>query len=619
MSNEIRFISLQNKGGFTVKMRINGGSKEYNMDKYFPVGQEKTMDLANAVGKIKDGDEVWLEAVVKWGKNNKAKQRFIYRKSSARKAKYTISGTTLDNTMKYSGIVDEYTMVSTPVRAISLSNNGGFVAQIRIKGDFGSYTVNQDICVKQEKTLDLKEAVGKIKDGDVVWLETVVKAGYYNEGRQRFVYRQSSTQRARYTISGTTLNNSLTYNGIESYFTRVSEPVRFVSLKNDGGFVARIRVHGDFGSRTINNDICVCQERRVDLSTCGVREGDEVWLEAVVVGGSYKTGKERFIYRKSSDNRICYSISGSTLINSLHYNDVCKVGVVPAVAPSDNEITKKINDWTNDRKTACAWPGIEKNEIVDGLNILKEHYFSSNGYRNGVCYTGIDQGRGFPTCGAVAAMFALARLNFGTFVDVVIDLYETGSLMGYKVPVRLRNLESKENKVEEKYKCTTAGISNVCWMFQGSLAQKESIFDVKLDDLLDSDRNIKMHTRFEEMADNVDFMFNATNVKKQKLINWSTTAKAKNNLAEWERCLNNSGTILWEMHSDGLNNAAYNKNSYYNHVDLVDLHWVVVTRIERSAQEVTLDMHSWGKIYRITISYDEFQKMAYSALLFESR
>ena len=100
---EIRYISLKNNGGFVVSIRVKGGSESYNGSS-FPIGQERTEDLANAVGKIKDGDEVWLETVVKGGKNNVAKQHFVYRKSSNKKACYSIKGTTLNNSLSFNGI-----------------------------------------------------------------------------------------------------------------------------------------------------------------------------------------------------------------------------------------------------------------------------------------------------------------------------------------------------------------------------------------------------------------------------------------------------------------------------------------------------------------------------------
>jgi len=99
----IRYISLKNNGGFAVSIRVKGGSASFESGS-FPVGQERTLDLAGAGGKINDGDTVYLEAVVKLGKNNTASERFIYRKTSNRKARYSIKGTTLSNSLSYLGI-----------------------------------------------------------------------------------------------------------------------------------------------------------------------------------------------------------------------------------------------------------------------------------------------------------------------------------------------------------------------------------------------------------------------------------------------------------------------------------------------------------------------------------
>ncbi len=99
----IRYISLKNNGGFVVSIRVKGGSESYN-DSSFPVGQERTVDLANAVGKIKEGDTVYLEAVVKSGNNRTAGERFTYRKASNLKARYSIKGTILSPKLSFNGI-----------------------------------------------------------------------------------------------------------------------------------------------------------------------------------------------------------------------------------------------------------------------------------------------------------------------------------------------------------------------------------------------------------------------------------------------------------------------------------------------------------------------------------
>ena len=620
MSNEIRWISLKNNGGFAVSIRVKGGSASFNTST-FPVGQERTVDLADAVGKIKDGDIVYLEAVVKAGKNSKASERFIYRKASNQKARYTIKGTTLKPKLTYNGISDQYIKITEPIRGISLKNNGGFVTRIRVKGEIGSYDVGQDICLGQEHTIDLAEAVGKIKDGDEVWLEAVVKAGKNSKASERFVYRKSSNNRACYTIKGTTLNNTMSYNRIEGYYVKMSDSIRCISLKNDGGFVARITIKGGLGSYNVSQDICVTQEKRIDLADVGtVKDGDEVWLEAVVRGGKNNTPRQRFVYKSSSDNKACYAISGTTQINTLSYNGTFKIGVMPKTPATYNGIISKINDWEK-RRTACAWPGIEKREIIDGLKAIADCYFNKS-YGYTLCrdlkggdssdiYSGIYQGDGFPICGPVAVMFYLAKLNISTFVDTITTLYETGSLMGYSVPYSLRKIDKDNNKIEEKYKCIPYSVSNVCWMFQSSIAQKESILEIKLES-----SSIKMHTRHDEMEEDINYVFNTHNLRHQLLAAWSTVNKSMNNLDEWMKCLNNSGSVLWMMHSTALKNSRDGKNDDYNHVGLIDLHWVVVFKVQKTSTNVVLDLHSWGKLYRITVSHAEFQKMSYLALLF---
>lgn len=623
MNQEIRWISLKNNGGFVARIRVHGAGS-YNVNKDIRLGEEKVVDLADAVGSIRDGDEVWLEVVVKAGKNNKAKQRFTYRKSSNLQATYSIKGTTLNNKMSYNGIVENYIKIAQPIRAISLKNSGAFVVRIRIKTWHDSYNQGQDICVGQDKTFDLAETYGGIKEGDEVWLEAVVTAGYNNIPKQHFIYSKTSSMRASFSIKGTTLNNSIAYNGLESYYTIVSQPIRFVTLKNNGGFVARIRVRGEHGSYTLPNDIRLGEEKRIDIANAGVsiKEGDQVWLETVVVGGANNTGRQRFTYKRSADNKACYSISGTTQINSLSYNGTHKIGVYPFSVFTEVELIRKIDTWDS-RRTACAWPGIEKSEIVHGLKKIVSLYFKSNQYTNfkdldvssgnGYNDTLVCQGKGYPICGPVAVMFYLAKLNMSTFIDTITSLYETGSLMGYNVPSELRQLEKYANKVEDKYYCEDPYAANVCWMFQASLAQKESISDIELDPSA-----VKMHTRHNEMEDDLKFVFNTSSEKLQQLASWATESKALDNLKEWESYLKDNGTVFWMMHSTPLKNKRDNNNDSYTHLRLTDLHWVVVLSAKRNADgNIELVLHSWNVVYKLTVSKDEFQKMSYLAVLFK--
>lgn len=736
VAEPIRWISLKNNGAFTVGIRVKGDTiSSYNTGT-FPVGQEKTVDLAESISNLKDGDEIWLEAVVTAGTNNTAKQHFVYRKSSTKKASYTIKGTTLNNTLTYDGISAMYTLVSEPIRAISLKNDGAFTVSIRVKGDSASYN-NSSFPVGQERTVDLAEAVGTIKDGDEVWLEAVVAAGTNNVAKQHFIYRKSSTKQANYSIKGTTLNNSLTYNGISVMYTMISEPIRWIYLENNGAFVVSIRVKG--GSSSYNTgSFPVGQDKYVDLADAvgKIKDGDEVWLEAVVTAGTNNMAKQHFIYRKTSDLQACYAIKGTTLNNSMTYNGLAKIAIAPAKQATRTEIEKKISDWS--KKTASsAWSLIPKKNVVDGLNYIVDQYFGKtakytkyrecDGTKNVVAtandnsvrwitlknnggfvakirvkggsasyngsnitlgsqktvdladvagkinegdtvylevvvvggknktakerfiykknsnkeacytikgttlsntlkydgcinrssssdnvYTGIDQGTKYPICGPVAAMFHVAHLNIATFVDYITTLYESGRLVNYNVPSSLRS-SKKNSDIRSLYPCFPEEVADVCWIFQASLAQKESVSNITL-----SPSSVKMHTRLEEMVDDIDFMFHAKNLVKQTLTKWASVNSALNNLDEWTKCLKKSGAVIWFMHGDALKNVRDGSNNVYTHVDLDDLHWVVVLEAKKTSKNVTVALHSWGKLYRITVTHDEFQKMSYGALLFES-
>ncbi len=350
--NDIRWISLKNNGGFVARIRVKGGSASYNLDKNITLGQEKTVDLADAVGKIKDGDQVYLEVVVTAGKNNKAKERFVYRKNSCNRALYSIKGTILSNKLTYNGIetkaVSQPAPVSTPVsydevRAISLKNNGAFVARIRVKGTHSnggtySYNLSKDITVGTERRVDLSDTGNVVCDGDKVTLEAVVQLGNNNVAKETFIYRKNSLCKAGYTIKGTTLNNTLTYNGIAEDVVLEPNPIDHISLKNSGAFVTRITVrgtHSDGSTYTHNfgKDITIGTNSKVSLADLGtkIKDGDVIRLEAYVVGGRNAVSREAFTYKKGVNCCAAYTISGTTLNNTLTFNKTEEVVVPVAV------------------------------------------------------------------------------------------------------------------------------------------------------------------------------------------------------------------------------------------------------------------------------------------------
>lgn len=326
MSQEIRFITLKNNGAFTVGIRIKGGSDSYDTSK-FPVKQEKTVDLADLGEKIKDGDIVYLEAVVALGKNNTAKERFIYRKNSINNAKYSIKGTTLNNSLSFNGIKAMYTLIDEPIKEISLKNDGGFTVGIRINGGSNSYNTDT-FPIGKEKTVDLADVGGRIKDGDEVWLEAVVKLGTNATAKEHFIYKKESNKRASYSISGTTLNNSLTYNKLDDIFPPTApEPINAICLYNSGAFVAQINVHikhsdGTKSCYNQNEDICVLKNKTLDLTKTDAKDGDLVLLEAEVKLGKNKTAAESFIFKADAKKTANYSINGTTLDNRLIYDGI---------------------------------------------------------------------------------------------------------------------------------------------------------------------------------------------------------------------------------------------------------------------------------------------------------
>lgn len=340
MSEEIRYLSLVNKGAFVVALRVKGGSASYTTE-YFSISKEKTVDLANIDGKVKDGDEVWLEAVVKLGKNNTAKQRFIYRKNSTKKASYSIKGTTLKNTLTYSGITGSTTQSSPSqstkaldtIKGFSLKNTGAFSVSLRVKGGSATYTSSQFTSSKEEIT-DLSELTGKVKDGDEVWLEAVVALGKNNTATQHFIYKKNSSKLASYTIKGTTINNTLTYNGLKDMPSKTTaapttstlDAISAIALKNSGAFVVNIRVKG--GSASYNSGtFAVGKEKIVKLADAAdkIKTGNEVWLEVVVKLGKNNVAKQHFIYKKTAGTCACYTIKGTTLKNTLTFNGLKKI------------------------------------------------------------------------------------------------------------------------------------------------------------------------------------------------------------------------------------------------------------------------------------------------------
>lgn len=103
-------------------------------------------------------------------------------------------------------------MAIQKIGKFSLHNGGGFVArgQVAYIDDNGEKHLSSstgDILLGQTKDVD-PGALG-VPNGSMISLYVFVVWGTDNEARQSFIFEQGSKVKANYTITGTTLSNTL--------------------------------------------------------------------------------------------------------------------------------------------------------------------------------------------------------------------------------------------------------------------------------------------------------------------------------------------------------------------------------------------------------------------------
>ena len=113
---EVDGFKLKNNGGYVAKMQIhgihsNGKSFSCGIGGDICVKQSQSVDLSSR-SEFVDGDIVYLKAIVVWGSDRVAPERFIYRKGCGKRAEYTIGGTILSITF---GINNLESLYSAPV------------------------------------------------------------------------------------------------------------------------------------------------------------------------------------------------------------------------------------------------------------------------------------------------------------------------------------------------------------------------------------------------------------------------------------------------------------------------------------------------------------------------
>jgi hypothetical protein len=103
-------------------------------------------------------------------------------------------------------------MAMKQIGKFSLHNGGGFVArgEVAYLDDNGEKHLSGnagDILLGQ--TNDVDPGKLSVPDGAIVSLYVFVVWGTDNEARQSFIYKSGSPVTAKYTITGTTLSNTL--------------------------------------------------------------------------------------------------------------------------------------------------------------------------------------------------------------------------------------------------------------------------------------------------------------------------------------------------------------------------------------------------------------------------
>jgi hypothetical protein len=100
-----------------------------------------------------------------------------------------------------------------------------------------------------------------------------------------------------------------------------------MSLKNSGGFVARIQISylDDDGEKKLtaqSGDVTLGFSKTVDPGELGVPDGAMVYMHVFVVWGTDNEARRAFTYEKGNVTTANYVITGTTLNNDLGLVDV---------------------------------------------------------------------------------------------------------------------------------------------------------------------------------------------------------------------------------------------------------------------------------------------------------
>jgi len=331
---DISFISLKNNGAFVARLQFeyrDRNSNKWIRTKYngdITVGFSKTASPGDF--NIQEGSIVRLHVSVAAGSDKDSSEEYTYRPANGSTANYSISGTTLKNKLTFEGV--KALILPEPkaeIEFISLHNSGAFVARLqfeyfdRSSNKWIRTKYNGDITVGFSRT----ENPGDfgIKDGSLVRLHASVALGSDKDSSEVYTYRQGNALTAYYSISGTIVTNKLILEGMQE---ESKAEIGFISFQNNGAFVARLQFeYYDKKSRKwirtkYNGDITVGYSRTEKPGDYGVPNGSLVKLHASVAWGSDKDSRDIFTYKEDNPYAAFFSISGTTVNNSLKLEEI---------------------------------------------------------------------------------------------------------------------------------------------------------------------------------------------------------------------------------------------------------------------------------------------------------
>lgn len=183
----------------------------------FPIGQTRTLDLTSL--EIPEGAWVTVRVGVGAGKDNTGDVWFIYGKDYDATAKFTITGTTLNNKVSYGGISDMYG--DDLINRLKLNNQSGTVCALNC-----FYKINKEdepnrvgttghINVGGSTTLGLDS----LEIPNLAWVTAYVDvtAGADGSSNVWFKFKKGNKKQANYTITGVINFTDVVFDRVEDF------------------------------------------------------------------------------------------------------------------------------------------------------------------------------------------------------------------------------------------------------------------------------------------------------------------------------------------------------------------------------------------------------------------